>query len=123
MTNSLVSGASDDASRRSSAPRALVSTGQTIVFTEAAGDVFAVVPPRSVSLWRSRPDGSPRNVWPGRAAGLDLLGDRVRVRVDGRPQPSLVAEVTPAAVAELGLAEGSEVWVSVKATEVRTYPA
>ena len=88
-----------------------------------AGDVFAVVPPRSVSLWRSRPDGSPRNVWPGRAAGLDLLGDRVRVRVDGRPQPSLVAEVTPAAVAELGLAEGSEVWVSVKATEVRTYPA
>jgi molybdate transport system ATP-binding protein len=85
--------------------------------------VFAVVPPRSVSLWRSRPDGSPRNVWRGRAAGLDLLGDRVRVRVDGRPQPSLVAEVTPAAVAALGLAEGSDVWVSVKATEVRVYPA
>jgi molybdate transport system ATP-binding protein len=76
-----------------------------------------------VSLWRSRPDGSPRNVWRGRAAGLDLLGDRVRVRVDGRPQPSLVAEVTPAAVAELDLAEGSDVWVSVKATEVRVYPA
>ena len=87
------------------------------------GEVFAVVPPRSVSLWRSRPDGSPRNVWRGRAAGLDLLGDRVRVRVDARPQPSLVAEVTPAAVVELGLAEGSEVWVSVKATEVRAYPA
>jgi molybdate transport system ATP-binding protein len=87
------------------------------------GEVFAVVPPRSVSLWRSRPDGSPRNVWRGRAAGLDLLGDRVRVRVDARPQPSLVAEVTPAAVAELGLAEGSDVWVSVKATEVRAYPA
>ena len=88
-----------------------------------SGDVFAVVPPRGVSLWRSRPEGSPRNVWRGRAAGLELLRDRVRVRVDGRPQPSLVAEVTPAAVAELGLAEGADVWVSVKATEVRVYPA
>jgi molybdate transport system ATP-binding protein len=88
-----------------------------------AGDVFAVIPPRSVSLWRTRPDGSPRNVWHGLTTGLDLLGDRVRVRVDGAPQPSLVAEVTPAAVAELGLAEGSEVWVSVKATEVRVYRA
>ena len=97
--------------------------GRLEVVGAGRGDVFAVVPPRSVSLWRSRPDGSPRNVWRGRAAGLDLLGDRVRVRVDARPQPSLVAEVTPAAVADLGLAEGSEVWVSVKATEVRAYPA
>ena len=88
------------------------------------GEVFAVIPPSSVSLWRSRPDGSPRNVWLGRAACLDLLGDRVRVRVDAvAERPSLVAEVTPAAVAELALAEGSPVWVSVKATEVRVYPA
>jgi molybdate transport system ATP-binding protein len=97
--------------------------GRLEVVGAGKGEVFAVVAPRSVSLWRSRPNGSPRNVWPGRAAGLDLLGDRVRVRVDARPGPSLVAEVTPAAVAELGLAEGSEVWVSVKATEVRAYPA
>jgi molybdate transport system ATP-binding protein len=97
--------------------------GRLEVVGAGRGEVFAVVPPRSVSLWRSRPDGSPRNVWRGRAANLDLLGDRVRVRVDARPQPSLVAEVTPAAVAALGLAEGSEVWVSVKATEVRAYPA
>jgi molybdate transport system ATP-binding protein len=85
------------------------------------GRVFAVVPPRSVSLWRSRPEGSPRNVWRGRAAGLDLQGDRVRVRVEG--DPTLVADVTPAAVRELGLDEGVEVWVSVKATEVSVYPA
>ncbi len=57
------------------------------------------------------------------AAASLTQADRVRVRVDARPQPSLVAEVTPAAVVELGLAEGSEVWVSVKATEVRAYPA
>ena len=35
----------------------------------------------------------------------------------------LVAEVTPAAVAELHLAEGGEVWASVKATEVSVYEA
>jgi molybdate transport system ATP-binding protein len=87
------------------------------------GEVFAVIPPRSVSLWPTRPEGSPRNVWRGRATGLDLLGDRVRVRVEARPQPALVAEVTPAAVADLGLAEGSDVWVSIKATEVHTYTA
>jgi molybdate transport system ATP-binding protein len=79
------------------------------------------VAPRCVSLWRSRPDGSPRNVWGGRATGVDLQGDRVRVRVEG--SPSLVAEVTPAAMADLGLAEGTEIWMSVKATEVTVYPA
>jgi molybdate transport system ATP-binding protein len=102
---------------------ALTGGGRLEAAGAGSGEVFAVIPPRAVSLWRSRPDGSPRNVWAGRAAGLDLLGDRVRVRVDARPQPSLVAEVTPAAVAALGLAEGSEVWVSVRATEVRAYPA
>jgi molybdate transport system ATP-binding protein len=95
--------------------------GRLITAGTADGEVFAVVPPRSVSLWRSRPDGSPRNVWQGRATGIDLQGDRVRVRVEG--SPSLVAEVTPAAMVELGLAEGTEIWVSVKATEITVYPA
>ena len=36
---------------------------------------------------------------------------------------SIVAEVTPAAVHDLDLAEGGEVWVSVKATEIGVYPA
>jgi molybdate transport system ATP-binding protein len=99
----------------------LESGGRLITAGTADGDVFAVVPPRSVSLWRSRPDGSPRNVWRGRATGVDLQGDRVRVRVEG--SPSLVAEVTPAAMVDLGLAEGTEIWVSVKATEITVYPA
>lgn len=85
------------------------------------GAVFAAIPPHSVSVWRVRPEGSPRNVWPGVAAGLDLQGDRVRVRVEGRP--TIVAEVTPAAVADLQLDQGGEVWVSFKATDVSVYPA
>jgi molybdate transport system ATP-binding protein len=91
------------------------------VATEVRGPAFALVHPRAVALHRSRPEGSARNAWPGRAAGLDLEGDRVRVRVDG--SPPVVAEVTPAAASELRLAEGGPVWVSVKATEIDVYPA
>jgi molybdate transport system ATP-binding protein len=85
------------------------------------GDVFALVHPRAVSLHRREPEGTPRNVWKGAAEELDLEGERVRVRVAG-PIP-IVAEVTPAAVAELDLAGGGTVWVSVKAAEIEVYPA
>ena len=85
------------------------------------GEVFAVVHPRSVALHRSAPEGTPRNVWAGVADGLDLEGERARVRVGGRLP--IVAEVTAAAVAELRLADGGPVWVSVKATEIMVYPA
>jgi molybdate transport system ATP-binding protein len=84
-------------------------------------EVFAVIHPRAVALYRARPEGSPRNVWPGTAEGLEVLGDRVRVRIEG--PVSLVAEVTPAAVAALHLDDGGPVWASVKATEVVAYPA
>jgi molybdate transport system ATP-binding protein len=85
------------------------------------GDVFAMVYPRNVALHRTQPEGTPRNVWSGRITALDQQGDRVRVTVGGAPL--LVAEVTPAAVHELHLAEGGEVWVSLKAAEVEVYPA
>ncbi len=84
------------------------------------GEVFAVVHPRAVALHRHRPDGSPRNVWTGTIEGLEAHGDRVRVAVAG--EPPIVAEVTPAAVAELDLGSGGAVWVAVKATEVDRYP-
>jgi molybdate transport system ATP-binding protein len=85
------------------------------------GDVFAVIHPRSISLHLSRPEGTPRNVWQGRAEDIDLQGERARVRVKG--PVSLVAEVTRAAVRELNLAPGTEVWMAVKATEVSVFPA
>jgi molybdate transport system ATP-binding protein len=96
--------------------------GETLTVADAAsGDVYAVVHPHAVALHRARPEGSPRNVWAGRVDGLDLLGDRVRIRVAAAVP--IVAEVTPAAVGALGLAEGVDVWASVKATEVSVYPA
>jgi molybdate transport system ATP-binding protein len=85
------------------------------------GDVFAVIHPRSISLHLRRPEGTPRNVWQGRTEDIDQMGERVRVRVKG-PVP-LVAEVTKAAVRELHLEPGAEVWMAVKATEVDVFPA
>jgi molybdate transport system ATP-binding protein len=85
------------------------------------GEVFAVVHPRSVAIHRTRPQGSPRNVWAGRATSIELLGNRVRVRIAG--EVPLVAEVTPAALKELNLVEGGDVWLSFKATDVAIYPA
>jgi len=96
--------------------------GTEIAAAEAGqGDVFAVIHPRAVALYLSKPAGTPRNVWQGHADGVDVQGDRVRVRVSG--SVPIVAEVTPSAVRELGLEAGAQVWVSVKATEVSVYPA
>jgi len=99
----------------------LETGGALTVADQAQGDVFAVVHPRAVAVFRQRPDGTPRNVWPLRAVDIDLHGDRVRVRLMGTV--TIVAEVTPAALADLGLADGREVWAAVKATEISVYPA
>jgi len=84
-------------------------------------DVFAVIRPAVVHLYRTQPDGVPRNAWRGLVQILDATGTRVRTRV-ASPVP-LVADITPAAAAELRLREGGEVWAAVKAREVEVYPA
>ena len=66
---------------------------------------------------RSR--SAPRNIWPGTVASLEMLADRVRMQVDG--QPVALVDITPTAVAELGLSPGAAVWLSAKATEVEAY--
>ncbi len=85
------------------------------------GRARAVIRPSSVSLHRERPEGSARNVWRSRIAGMQIAHDRVLVTLDG--PPSLVAAVTGPVVAELGLAVDQQVWVSIKALEVETYSA
>jgi molybdate transport system ATP-binding protein len=95
--------------------------GAAVVTAEPSeGEVFALVHPRSVALHRERPGGTPRNVWPATADGLDLAGDRVRVRLSG--VVPLVAEITLAAANELRLADGGPVFAAVKATDVVVYP-
>jgi molybdate transport system ATP-binding protein len=87
----------------------------------AAGAVLVAVRPASVALHHAHPEGSPRNVWEATVAEVEGYGERVRVRLTGAVP--LVAEVTVAAVAELGLRPGTSVWASVKATELAVYPA
>jgi molybdate transport system ATP-binding protein len=83
--------------------------------------VLVAVRPSAISVHTERPGhGSPRNLWAGTITGLEMLADRVRAQVDGRP--SALVDLTPAAVADLGLRPGLSVWLSAKATEVDVYP-
>lgn len=85
------------------------------------GDVLVAVRPSAIVVSSQQPvAGSARNIWPARVVGLTLLADRVRLDADGRPRA--LVDVTPAAVAELSLATGTEVWLSVKATDLEVYP-
>ncbi len=84
------------------------------------GPALVAFPPRAVALYPRRPHGSPRNVWRLRVEGIERFGDQVRVHLAGRP--SLAADISPAALAELGLTRGDEVWAGVKAAEVECYP-
>lgn len=85
------------------------------------GPVFAAVQPRAVAVHRARPEGSARNTWSGRVSTVEPVGDRFRVQVDA--VPPVVAEVTGAAVRDMGLREGADIWVAIKATEIDVYPA
>jgi molybdate transport system ATP-binding protein len=85
------------------------------------GDVHVAVRPSAVVV-STQPleHTSARNTWQAKISGLTLLADRVRLDLDGQP-PALV-DVTPAAVAELSLDPGSQVWLTVKATDLEVYP-
>ncbi|MFG2818385.1 ABC transporter ATP-binding protein [Kitasatospora sp. NPDC048365] len=96
--------------------------GQELFTTEElTGEAFVAFPPAAVTLHRGRPESSARNVWRLTVAGLDLHGDQVRVDLTG--DVPLLADLTPAAAAELDLAPGTEVWAAVKAAQTHAYPA
>ncbi|TMR17716.1 ABC transporter ATP-binding protein [Nonomuraea turkmeniaca] len=100
-----------------------VKVGQLLISTSdrLEGPAFVAFAPAAVALYRSRPDGSPRNVWQARIEGVERHGDNVRVHLDG---PIVAfADITPAALADLDLTPGQQVWASVKATETHAYPA
>ena len=56
-----------------------------------------------------------------RTPAVEPLGEITRLTVDA-PIP-LGIDVTPASVGSMGLSPGTEVWLSVKATEVDVRPA
>ncbi len=85
----------------------------------------AVFAPTAVSIATQPPHGSPRNIFRTTVTELEAHGATVRVRGSDQPDGSsaLFADVTPAAVAELDLAPGRDVYFVVKAVEVRLHSA
>ncbi|MFQ4147133.1 ATP-binding cassette domain-containing protein [Arthrobacter sp. LAPM80] len=98
----------------------LAATGPCAETPRTSGGLegLAAFPPSSVSVFMAPPLGSPRNCFPVGITALEPQGGHIRVRAG-----SLAADVSPAAVAELGLLPGSEVFFVVKAAEVVLYPA
>ena len=94
--------------------------GQLSCTSPATGATLAVITPSAVSVSRQRPEGQRQNTWPGQISAVDLMGDRVRVRMDGAPP--ITAEVPPAAVDQLKLDDGGDLWASVSPADITVYP-
>ncbi len=94
------------------------------VEVEAGEPAVAVFPPSAVAVFTERPRGSPRNVFRVRLSALEPRGDSIRLRAgpieSSGPEwmDGLAADVTPRAVAELGIDPGTDVWFAVKSAEV-----
>jgi molybdate transport system ATP-binding protein len=99
---------------------ALDGGGQLTTTSPATGPTLAVIAPAGVSVSRRCPEGKRENTWLGQVSAVDLMGDRVRIRVDGTP--AITAEALPAAVDELKLDDGGELWACVDPAAITTYP-
>jgi len=88
------------------------------------GDTFSAFSPTAVTVSLQQPEGSARLRWHGAILGVSPHGDALRLLVDAAgARRQLIADVTPAAAAELGLTPGREVWLTVKETAVEWYSA
>ncbi|WP_328855967.1 ATP-binding cassette domain-containing protein [Williamsia herbipolensis] len=87
------------------------------------GGATAVFDPAAVAVYTEPPaHGSPRTVIAARVSEIAPAGSRASVRcVAGLAE--ITAEVSWAAIADLGLVAGTDVWLTVKAAEVTVYPA
>ncbi|WP_170293458.1 ABC transporter ATP-binding protein [Thermogemmatispora aurantia] len=95
-----------------------------------AQEACVVIDPRSITLYRTPPEGSARNIFSGEivqilplSAGHSPTHDgRVRVSIEIDPTlPPLTAEITEESLQRLELQEGSQIYAGFKATEARAY--
>lgn len=84
------------------------------------GPARVLIRPSSIGVHGERPGGSPRNVLDGTVHDIESTPGRVRLTVHC-PAP-LLADITYDALSELGLAVGSHVWLSIKATDITVGP-
>lgn len=95
--------------------------GALAITDEHAGPVFIVIRPSAIAVYSHQPHGSPRNSWPAVLSSIEQQGHAVRLAATG--PPDVVVDVTPDAVADMRLSPGSQVWLSVKATDLVVYAA
>ena len=95
--------------------------GRLTCAAPATGPIFAVIDPAEVAVSRQQPQADEENIWPGQVTAVDLMGDRVRVRIKG--DPTITAQVLPAAVDQLKLDDGGQLWASVHPTAITAYPS
>jgi molybdate transport system ATP-binding protein len=89
---------------------------QLHISSAVEGEVLVTIRPSAISVHRRQPEGSQRNSWQTKIDVIERMGERVRLRT-GSPL-TLTVEITAAATRDLALAEGDEVWVAIKATEI-----
>lgn len=89
--------------------------------TSVNGPVLVTVHPTAIAVHTSQPSGSPRNSWATAIDSIEPLGDTTRITL-ASPLP-LGVDITPGAARSLGLQSGSNIWVSIKATEIDVTPA
>ena len=101
----------------------ITDSGAAVVVAGAEpGPAYAVIRPHSVTITRTAPTStSARNSWAGDIVDIDRLADRARVAIAGAVP--LAAEITTAALDELGLRPGDRVYATVKATDIDVTPA
>lgn len=137
-------GAVDDLSQRPSTPFLAGFVGLNLLHGESLGDgavwlnqatvitgvasdplpegpARAVFAPSAVSVFREAPHGSPRNELPATVRGVEDRWPVQRVTLEVAGQ-RIAADLTPAAVRDLGLAPGQSVVATVKATQVNLHP-
>ncbi|CCQ16817.1 Molybdate ABC transporter, ATP binding protein [Rhodococcus sp. AW25M09] len=87
--------------------------------------LVAVFSPAAVSVHPTPPHASPRNVFEVVIEEMEVQGSGIRVRSRPHPDgsPGMAADITPAAVSDLGLEPGRSVFFVVKSREVALHPA
>lgn len=86
-------------------------------------DRWRAFSPSAVTVDLTEPHGSARNTWRGQVVSSTPYGAVIRLLVRAGAGVELMADVTPESATELALAPGREVWLAVKETSVRSYPA
>ncbi|MEE9415327.1 MAG: ABC transporter ATP-binding protein [Acidimicrobiales bacterium] len=99
-----------------------LASGATLISASPAnGQVHLTFPPTALTLHRTRPSGSARNVWEADVTEIIDQGDRLRIVLGGPLDATAV--ITPGAEAELELRPGTSCWASLKATEITVVTA